>query len=329
MNGGRLFFLFLFLVAFPAFGGWETRTSAHFQVRYLSESQRQGDAIWPMFEAELARVSGQLHAEPPATITVVFTSDQKSFSSLQGGGVSDWVSGTSYPDRALVYLRPLTGSEVRANSLRAVIAHELSHVVLHHKLAANPSPSAPPAWLDEGLAVYLSAEPLYARAEHLFPLGLSGRYIPFRQLEQHFPDNPETAATAYAQAGDFVNFLYSRFGGDAVNQYLEAMARGEDPDVALKAAFHATLFDLETQWFASVRRTYGLIPALSGGAFLWFLISLLAIVAYLRKRERSKKKLALMDLEERYVAAVNDDSDRDDDDEEEEDEDEEPVRGLH
>jgi hypothetical protein len=49
-----------------------------------------------------------------------------------------------------------------------------------------------------------------------------------------------------------------------------------------------------------VRRTYGLIPAMSGGTLLWFLISLLAVAAYLKKRSRAKEMRERM-AEEEYT----------------------------
>jgi hypothetical protein len=321
-----IYLLALLLLSAPDLSGWRTREGPHLKIMFPPEAERSVDSIWPRLEPELSRVSAHLQTPIPNGITVVFAPNQRVFSDLQGRAAPDWVTGMAYPERSLIYLRPLTGEEVRANSIRAVIAHELSHVVLHRRLNGNPAP----LWFDEGLAVFLSNEPLYARAERLLPLGLTGRSIPLRQLQDSFPADSESSATAYAEAGDFVRFLHDRYGDAAVSSYLDGLARGADPDDALKAAFHASLFDLEIQWLATVRRTYGLIPALSGGGLLWFLISILAIVAYLRKRSTSRKKLALMQLEERYLfgdppAPAEPDPQPADDD----DDDSPPFRALH
>ena len=315
-------YLLLLLLSLPAPSDWLSRATAHFQVLHLPGSEGEVKALEEDLEPELARVSGLLEMEPGATITVVFAPDRKTFLALQAGAPA-WASGTAYPERSLIYLRPLTGEEVRASSMRAVIAHEVSHVLLARKLQGHTAP----AWLDEGLAVYLSAEPLYARAERLFPIGLTGNFLAFRDLEAGFPDNADLAETAYAQSGDFIGFLYATYGQAAFNQYLELMAQGQDPDASLKAAFHAPLFDLETAWLKHVRRSYGWVPALSGGALLWFLIALLAILAWQRKRARSQKKLALMALEEQFFYG---DEPADGAGEEMEDEDDgPPFRALH
>jgi len=183
------------------------------------------------------------------------------------------------------------------------------------------------------MAVFMTNEELMSRADHLFSIGISGRYIPFKDLEHGFPSGSSTAAVAYAQSGDFVRFLYNEFGDAAVNDYLDRLARGEDGGDALEAAFGERLFKLENRWLKGVRRTYGLIPALSGGTLLWFLMSLLFIVAYVRKRARTKQKRLLMAMEEgSYPVEGEMGAETDEEeyyDEYDDDDDEPPFGGLH
>ena len=280
----RLILIIMAALCLRAAPEWERRDTPHFTLLYLPPSAKLLDRVEPEFEAELGRVTGLLHTDPPARITVVLAPDARSFREL-AGGAPPWVSGMAYPERATIYLRPLTGLEVRHASLDAVIAHEITHVVLYHKLGGRHVPR----WLDEGLAVFMADEPLYSRAETLARVGITGRNIPFRYLEDSFPGDADDAATAYAQSGDFIRFLYHQYGSDAFNHYLDLIAQGQDPDQALQAAFHSTLFPLETQWLKGVRWTYGLVPALSGGALLWGLLGLLSAVAWFRKAARMKE----------------------------------------
>lgn len=288
-----LLILLLLAVSTPAAAEWSSRKTSNFTVLYLPQSSRLVESIIPGLEPELLRVSKLLDTDSPTGITVVLAPDARSFRELQGGGVPPWVSGMAYPGQKKIFLRPLSGAEIRHSSLESVIAHELTHIVLHHKLNGH----TPPLWLNEGLAVFMGKEPLYARAERLVPIALFGRNIPFRRLQDNFPDSAHASATAYAQSGDFINFLYREYGSDAILHYLELMANGQDPDTALQTAFDSTLYDLEAMWLKKVKRTYGIIPALSGGSLLWFLISLLAIAAYfkvkLRARQRREEEAAI------------------------------------
>jgi hypothetical protein len=259
--------------------GWSTRRSGRFTLVYLPRSERLVDTIVPMLEPELQRVAAALRTDPPAAVRVVVAPDTHSFVEAQGGQSEPFVAGMASPERNTIYLRPLTGLEIRHGSMRAVAAHELAHLVVFKKLNGLPGP----AWLEEGLAVFLADEPVYSRAEELVAIALTGRAFMFRTLQDGFPSAPDAAATAYAQSGDFVRFLYREYGADVFIRYLDIMGQGVDPDLALQTAFNATLYELQNRWMDTVRRAYGWIPALSGGTTLWFLMALLAIYAYFRK----------------------------------------------
>jgi hypothetical protein len=219
----------------------------------------------------------------------VVAPDQRTFNEMQGGWVSPYVSGMAYPSRMAIVVRPLSGGEVRHSSIKSVVSHEISHLVLAEKLQGHE----PPLWLNEGLAVYMGEEPWFSRSERLLPLALSGRALRFRHLDDSFPEDEEGSAMAYAQSGDFVGFLFDEFGRDAFLGYLDRLAAGQTSDEALQASFNSNLDQLEARWFAGARRRYGLIAVLSGGGFLWFLISLLFLLAYWRKRTETRRRREL------------------------------------
>jgi len=270
---------------------WVTIEEGPFDILYLPKTEYLAKKLAPLMGPELDRISGMLQTEPmKGPITVVIAPDNQSFMELQKGGVSPWVSGTAYPDRRLIYLRPLTGNEVRHSSVESVASHEIAHLVLHEKVKGGDIPT----WLHEGTAVFMGHEPLFSRAERMVPIAWTGRAIPFRDLKDYFPSDRNTSATAYAQSGDFVRFLVSDKGIEAFDRYLELLGEGQESNDAMKAAFGKTLFDLETEWLKHVRRTYALVPLISGGAFLWFAMSVLFIFAYFKKRMDTKKKMQAM-----------------------------------
>jgi hypothetical protein len=57
----------------------------------------------------------------------------------------------------------------------------------------------------------------------------------------------------------------------------------------------------ERRWRRSVTMRYRWIPALTSGGSLWLLISLLFVIAFLRKRRRSRAVLARWEEEERFL----------------------------
>lgn len=277
------FLSLLALMSLVSSGEWRSQTTGPFTVLYLPKSEALAESILPGLGPSLLRVSEFLEVAPPERIQVVVAPDLPTFQTIQGGQVPPWVSGLADPTRGAIYLRPLSGMEVRHSSLDSVIAHELAHLCLARKVKGH----AIPRWLNEGVAVHLGDEPFSSRAERLMPMAITGRFIPFRQLEDDFPNDSGAAATAYAESGDFVRFLIGQFGAPDFLSFLDLLSQGMDYDLALTAVYHATLTDLQNQWARQVKMTYGLFPALTG-ALLWFLISVLAILAYLRKRREAR-----------------------------------------
>ncbi len=243
------------------------------------------DSISPHLAPELERISAALSTSPPSSITVIVAPDRDSFMAIQNRSVPSWSSGTAYPARNVIYLRPLSGSEVRHSSMRAIVAHELTHLALHHKLGD----ARPPVWLDEGLAVFMADEPLFSRVDTLGSMAISGRFMDFRDLEDSFPYARSAAATAYAQSGDFVRFLNVRYGSETFISFLDLLAKGSSPDRAMKESFGESLPELQDMWAQHMRKSYGLVSVISGGGALWFLLGLLAIIAYWKKARKMKK----------------------------------------
>ncbi len=286
------YFIFLML-AVSAMNSpeWSKKQVSGFTLLYVPGSEGVVRIIEPLLEPEVERISRTLGTGPPEGVTIVAAPDPATFRRLQGG-VPSWATGVAYPGRSLIYLRPFTGVEVRHSTQGSVLSHELAHIVLHKRLNGH----SPPQWLDEGVAVFMAREPLFSRVEMLVPIAITGRSIPFRKLEHRFPRSPGPASTAYAQSGDFIRFLYNYQdqGSGRFYNFLDLLSSGVDPDDALKRAYGKTLFDLETEWLERVRRSYAFVPLFSGGAFLWFLLSLLAIIAFgrkwLQKRARRAKE---------------------------------------
>ena len=268
--------------------------AGRFTVEYQPGAEKLARSIVPLLEPELLRIAAALRIEPPQRVRVMVMADPRAFMGRQTDRFEPWVAGMASPEQDTIYLRPLTGHEVRHNSVRAVAAHELAHLAIHHRLKGHPAP----AWLDEGLAMFLANEPFYARSTQLISIALTGRAFMFRDLQMSFPTTSNQAAVAYAQSGDFVRWLFREHGEQAFSRYLDILAEGVDPDKALQAAFDLPLYDLQNQWMKSLGRRYGWIPTLTGGTFLWFMLALVAAFAYWRKWRQMREARAELAAEE-------------------------------
>lgn len=277
---------------------WRTLSTTHFLLRYPPALERIARDLERQMEPTFLSIAAELGADHEAKILVVLAPDRDTFFSLQPAGVPDWASGTSYPERGSIYLKPLDHQEVRHATLPGIFAHELAHLVLHQRLAGAHAPR----WLEEGIASRYGRSLDWDLPGPLLIVGLTGKPLPFSGLEKTFPSRGAQARLAYAQSTNFVGFLLKTYGPARFNTLLDRLAAGDSTDLALEAAFNRDLAQLSALWLRQVRWTYGLVGLMLGGVPLWFGIAVLGIWAYVRKRRTAALKQKLWELEDQAAA---------------------------
>jgi hypothetical protein len=197
-----------------------------------------------------------------------------------------WVSGytdgvTSDVGSVVVILAERTPS-YPDGGLEEVLAHEVAHVLIHRASGGR----SVPRWFDEGLAM-LAARSWRLRDETELALGLlSGPRVPLWKLDDLFLGDRRQVERGYALSGTLVQDLLERYGPAVPRIVLARLAREDTFDEALRGATGATLVDIGETFYARQATLKRWIPILTSTAALWFAISLLAIVAAVRKRRR-------------------------------------------
>ena len=197
--------------------------------------------------------------------------------------VPAWVSGyTDGASNVVVLLAERTPS-YPDGGLEEVLAHEVAHVLIHRACGGRPVPR----WFDEGLAM-LAARSWRLRDETELALGvLSGPRVPLWKLDDLFRGDRRKVEHGYALAGTLVHDLLDRYGPEVPRIVLERVAAGDTFEEAMRRATGTTLIDIGETFYARQASLKLWIPILTSTAALWFAISLLAIVAGIRKRRRS------------------------------------------
>jgi len=216
--------------------------------------------------------------EPGPDIRVVLAAD----SSPLARRVPAWVSGyTDGVSNVVVILAQRTPS-YPDGGLEEVLAHEVAHVLIHRASGGRRVPR----WFDEGTAM-LAARSWRLRDQTELALGLlSGPRVPLWKLDDLFQGERGEVERGYALSGTLVQDLLERYGPAVPRIVLARVAHGDTFDEAMRGATGATLIDIGEAFYerqASLKRW---IPILTSTAVLWFGISLLAIIAGIRKRRR-------------------------------------------
>jgi hypothetical protein len=202
--------------------------------------------------------------------------------------------GVAYSALHLVIISLRDPKTAEAVDLPEVLKHELVHVGLFDATQGHHIPR----WFNEGLAVNLSGESHVARLRTLWDATLSKTLIPLDDLDKSFPDDAQKVGIAYAESADFVRFLMrdedrSRFGS-----LIERVRKGAPFDRALSDAYADSTRKLEYQWHEELEKRFSFWPMLTGSSMLWAIIMGMLVVAWVRRRRKSKETLARWAKEE-------------------------------
>jgi hypothetical protein len=260
-------------------------------------------------EASLARIAADLQDLPqPRLIHIQLVRDASSIASVApaGRGAPAYAIGVTYPDLGVVTVAMRRGAEVV--DPMSTLDHELGHVALGAALGDRA-----PHWLHEGFAYQHSAEWSWDRAETLAGMVWLRGIIPLEQLDRSFPAEESPANRAYAESYDFVNYL-SRRGrwedkdddGDRwpFRRFLSEIGHGTEINAAAKHQFGKPLHELFEEWREEVQDRYLSAPVGLLGLAVWVLCAILLVLAWLRRRQLNRRRLAQWDLEERLADAA-------------------------
>ncbi len=207
-----------------------------------------------------------------------------------------WSSGYAAGNAGVVVLMPQRLPAYPDRSLEVLLAHEVAHVLI----ARAARGGSLPRWFDEGLAT-LAARGwgLEDRTRLALSLALQDP-VPLAELDAGFAGSPATVRRTYALSASLVRELVQRRGPGAPARILSLVARGEAFDGAFRQAvgeeperFAAAFFRRQTFWNRW-------LPLLTSSTVLWIAITVLALVAFHRRRQRDAELRRLWDEEEAW-----------------------------
>ncbi len=221
--------------------------------------------------------------EPGPPIRVILAPE----SSPLARGVPPWVSGYTDGLSNVVVLLPERTPSYPDGALEEVLAHEVAHVLIYRASAGRKIPR----WFNEGLAMR-AGRSWRLRDETQFALSLLfAEKVPLWRLDDLFEGGQSDVERAYALSGALVQDLLDRYGMGLPRVLLSRVARGVGFDEAFRQVTGATLLEVGEGFWARQTLLKRWLPILTSTAVLWFGISLLAILAAL-KRRREKAALA-------------------------------------
>ena len=241
--------------------------------------------------AGIAQLAGI--ADVGAVIQVVSATE----SSDLAHGVSPWVSGFAVGASDLVVIFPARSPGYPDDTLEDVLRHEVAHVLIWRASAGRPVPR----WFNEGLAMAAERDRGFEDQTQLLYQLVTGSRTTLDQLNRLFLGRQDDQTRAYALAGALVHEVIRQHGPAACGEILLRIRQGISFDAAFTEMTGSTPDEWESRFWQR-QRIWLWVPIVTSSKTLWIVVTLLAILAIYRRRQRNRQ------LEEQWANEEEDES---------------------
>ena len=198
-------------------------------------------------------------------------------------------------------LVPGAGSPpIKKSRFEKTLLHELTHAYTFEAVTSETFASIPD-WYIEGLAGYISGEAHESQFYSLVKGGFYGQIRPLWQLEISKLLQPAERELAYAQAYFAMLLLEELYGADIHLVILSELGKGTN----FTQAFFNSVGDLppifDRQYLRLLEERFNPWMWLTGPRFLFVLFPLFVLVAFVLRRLRMKRQMAVLDQQDQQV----------------------------
>lgn len=255
-------------------------------------------------QALASLVERRLECSLPENIEVRLTANHDNFNAtIRGLGGQDrpsHIAAVAFPYKDVIVMKTPAWIQGKGG-FNQLYLHELTHCALG-KLRQKRLVDIP-RWFEEGLAQFVAEDVFRGDPGQIEAALATGDIIPFKTLEESFPEQEGASALAYAQSLSLVRFLHT-FQTDHPERHrrlpaiLRQLSRGHSFSDVLMLATGLEIGALEAAWLGEVRAE-GTIPARQLPSFVFggFLLVITALL-FARNRVRRQRTLESMGSDE-------------------------------
>lgn len=235
---------------------------------------------------DVMRLVGLRNPGPPIHIELAAESSDWARS------VPRWTAGFAVQDKVVIF--PSRSPSYPDSTLNDVLRHEVTHALIWRASAGRPVPR----WFNEGLAMAAERGWKLRDQTQLFFHLVSGTRLSLQELDGLFMGGQSEQTRAYLLSGALVQNLLARHGAAAGGRVLEQMGNGASFETAFTDIVGQSPLAAEEDFWNRQRVWTTWMPVLFSQETLWTVITLLAILAILRRRRRNAELRKKWDEEE-------------------------------
>jgi len=218
----------------------------------------------------------------PYKPSVYIIEDADSFKRLIRGRFPDWGAAVALPERRSIAIKSPDKFNI-GKSLAELLAHEYAHLVVAHRSGFYSAPR----WFDEGVAMLVSTEWSWSDNLAMSKAAIFGEFIPLRKIKQVNRFNQSQAGVAYAQSYLAVKYLLDQYGSNALNRFLDEIAKGSSVDNALIASSGSNYNEFEKEFHEYLTLHYNIATLFTDTMYFWLALAIIVVIgAALRYRKR-------------------------------------------
>ena len=256
---------------------WKIRNDGYIRIQYHDYDVRLANIVFSAISNNIDRISKDIGYDGPPIANIVISGSQKEFDGFTGNILPPWSQGSTDYNKSLIVLKSTSFSQSTEKELVRTITHELTHFLI----GAVIDPSKVPRWVNEGLATYLSGEET-SRAKILISQAMfTQSLIELNDVQEVLSFDGRKANLAYAESRAAIAFLKETAGDDVLKFIFENINLNNSFEGAFIEITGIDLLDFEIDLRKSLKDNYRYYYLAAVNDYIWFLIPVLLILAYL------------------------------------------------
>jgi hypothetical protein len=168
------------------------------------------------------------------------------------------------------------------NTLDDVLRHEVAHVLIARAAAGQ----FVPRWFNEGLAIASERSWRFEDQTRLLYQLVLGPSLDLAGIERLFVGDQSSQNRAYALSGAFVRDLLEQHGETTPGEIFARMRDGAPFDRAFAETVGLTPAEAEAEFLQRQRIWTTWVPIITSTAALWSLVTIIALAAIRRRRQK-------------------------------------------
>jgi len=227
--------------------------------------------------------------------TIYIRDNLDDFRKLIGSAFPDWGAAAALPYRKMIALKSPAHFRL-GKSLRMLVKHEYGHLALHDRLYLTE----PPRWLDEGVAMYISAEWGWSENFTMSKAVVFNSLVPLRDIEMLNRFSEGKAQIAYAEAYLAVKYIIDVYEPVSFNILLDSLKARRSVDEAMLDAIGGNYDEFEKEFFDYLQKRYNIMTLFGDLTFLWLFLALVVLIGFFLKFRKKKQYYEKWEEEEKY-----------------------------